>query len=209
MRLVCFFVMYLLAHVGWCQPESRLLAAAEGYLGLGDTTHAVEAFELVLTKYPQSFAAALRLTETHLAQAQYYQGILYANLAIDIGENYLQEAVTYQYSADKQAQMQRNIAAAHHLKGTLRRKQKRPAESMDELSRSYALNPNSFPLLLDLGIAYFEVGAMSETLRYLNEALAIKPDHPAALLNLAHAYKGQLNYDSAMIYYQKAVGGFS
>lgn len=76
--------------------------------------------------------------------------------------------------------------------------------SEDYLSRSVAANPKYVTSVENLGIVYGMTGRMERSLDLLMQALAIEPDNPRILTNIANTLKSMGREEEANTYFAKA-----
>lgn len=67
----------------------------------------------------------------------------------------------------------------------------------------YYKAPHNAYLAHNLGVAYLNTGDFQNAIKYLNEAITLKPDFRAAKLNLASAFKMLNQYDKSLEIYEQ------
>ena len=78
--------------------------------------------------------------------------------------------------------------------------------SLSEFNKALESDPKDPSLLSDLGYYYFERGNLVEADRSLRQALAIDPNHPKALCNLALVLAAEGRLDESFQAFSKVVG---
>ena len=78
-------------------------------------------------------------------------------------------------------------------------------QSIDLYQQLLKLEPNHFDALRYTSLLYAQLGDMPNTIKYLNKAIAVKPDDATLYNNLANAYKKSGAFDKAIESYQCAI----
>ena len=196
------------------QQKAELLIKAEESLLKGDTIMAAERFREILVVYPQSFTAAMRLAEIYEQRKDYHTAIQFANVALDINDNYQVQAqekiqskqLTQKELAEEQNRLNKyksDQADIHHLKGVIRSRQLRRHDAIEEFRKALELKVSS-QTLTDLALTYLEIGLLHDALKLLHQARNLDPASYKPYFNLANVHYKVQNIDSALYYYQIA-----
>ncbi|ELR68257.1 Tetratricopeptide TPR_2 repeat protein [Fulvivirga imtechensis AK7] len=189
-----------------------MLLNAEAILAHGDTTAAIAQFRQTLTRYPQSFAATMRLAEVHYHIEDYNTAIQYCNIAIDITENFIGKSMeklqadstpTPEEIAEEKQKIQRyetDKIGIYHLKGRVRLKQLRRDDAIEEFKNALEIKQNS-EVLTDLALTYLEIGLLQDALVLLHQAKFIDSVSYKPYFNLGNVHYKIQNTDSALYYY--------
>ena len=200
------------------QNRVEMIMQAENLLTGGDTTQAITIYKQILGHFPQSFVATKRLAEVYYSLADYYHATLYANIALDIVDNYLnqqdllttkgnsqrskselleQNEKTQQYLFDK--------ADAHHLKGLIRLKQLKYDEALGEFDQAIALDTANYSLFMDKATVLTEMGKLPAAKQYLHKAANDAALESKAHFNLGNLFFKEKDLDSALYYYNSVI----
>ncbi|MEJ2004476.1 MAG: tetratricopeptide repeat protein, partial [Cyclobacteriaceae bacterium] len=155
--LTCTLLTFFSITVPAQQIEGLLMA--EKALASGDTTHAVILFKEVLKKYPDSYAAALRLTEVSFQQQLFSEAIQYSHITEDVLLRKIDSVTAIQPGTRDTSIVKRydqDLASLYHFKGKIRLKQHRAAEALEELERALQYGGDSSSIFLDKGLVYLE-----------------------------------------------------
>lgn len=189
------------------QPQVKALVEAESLLSRQDTAAAVEIFQETLNRYPDSYAAALRLTELHYLQGDFRQAIQYSFVTEDILTRFIDSVRTREPVTDndiaRARRYARDLADLHMLKGKIRLKQNRPVDALHDLNQALEASDRKSDVMIDIGLAHISLGEYDEANAAFKASLETEPDNKGALFNLGNLFYALKEYDSARHYYQR------
>lgn len=201
MRILLFLTVYLLHFSSFSQDRLSLILKAEDQLSAGDTTEALNTYKGVLEGFPRSFSATKRLSEVYYYLKDYHNAILYANIAIEIAEDYFFDSSEH----NKTAQYRLDLADAHHLKGLIRMKQFRFKDALNEVNRALQFDSLNTAIQLDRAMIYLTANDL-DSARYYLKPLKSQPEiRSKVLFSIANAYYKEKRLDSALYYYNQVV----
>ena len=111
------------------------------------------------------------------------------------------EAIVFYEKArqnDAKAQVSRQLAVLYDRQGDFQKAQ-------EEYHKALKKTPRDADLLNDMGYGYYSRGRWAEAEKYLRQALAVKPQHEHATMNLGLCVGIQGRYDEARQLFQKVV----
>jgi tetratricopeptide (TPR) repeat protein len=206
MRYVTIVIVGLLISTGLFGQELERLISAEKALLAGDTTGSIIIFQEVLKEYPDSYAAALRLTEVNYQRALYSEAIQYSYITEDV---LLRKLDSLEYHKDNEPLIRKryyeDLASLYHFKGKIRLKQHRSGSALEELERALRYYGDSSAIYVDIGLAYFEQNHVENAKAAFLTSQRISPNNPSGYFNLGNIYYNNGKYDSAAYYYQRTV----
>lgn len=192
--------------------QVKLLAEAESYLSNKDTTRALQTFGGILNYFPDSYPAALRLTEVYYLQQNYQQAIQYSFVTEDILLRLIDSLQTNPETSERATLRARrydqDLADMRMLKGKIRLKQNRPVDALHELRQALPSSPQPAEIYLDIGLANISLGELDEAKSAFQKALALDPQNKGAMFNMGNLYYAQEEYDSAFVFYERTHNSF-
>ena len=99
------------------------------------------------------------------------------------------------------------LAEYHYSLARSLHRQEHIPEAIFHYQRAIQLRPRSTAVLLNLGIAYCDLGNVDEAIAQYREAIRIRPNYSLAHNNIAIAFAGQCKYDEALNHFEKALKG--
>ena len=75
-------------------------------------------------------------------------------------------------------------AMGYYGMGMVLRRQREMDESVKSFQSAIALRPDLYPILVELGYTYFQMGKIGKATSVLESALTLAPDHPVALYGM-------------------------
>ncbi len=133
--------------------------------------HPAEAIPYLQRIQPQTIASRITLTRAYLEAGRMAEGLKTAKgLSVENREN----------------------VQVHFTLGVLLAAEKQPRAAQLELEQAYALQPQTFEILYNLGEVYLRNGEFTKAELALNRALKLKPDSPETLYLLAQVYTVQM-----------------
>jgi len=199
-------VLLMIPMVLKAQQIQDLLMAEEA-LASGDTTRALIVFREVLKEYPDSYAAALRLTEVNYQQGFYSEAIQFSHITEDVLLRKLDSLADETNPGNDSltgTQLRKDLASLYHFKGKIRLKQHRGQSALDELHRALKYGADSSAILVDRGLVYLEMNNVPEARRDFRLAMKLAPEKAGAAFNMGNTFYNEGAYDSAAIFYEKA-----
>jgi tetratricopeptide (TPR) repeat protein len=206
-----FFFFIILSIVPLCLPAQQIeaLLTAEKALAEGDTTSAVIVFKEVLRNYPDSYTAALRLTEVHYQHRLYGEAIQYSHITEDVLLRKLDSlAVQKDKAPDDSARSityKSDLASLYHFKGKIRLKQHRGPDALEELDRALSYGGDSAAIFLDKGLVLLELNDLRKARKNFRLSMEYAPGRAGAPFNLGNTFYNEGQYDSASFYYEKTI----
>jgi tetratricopeptide (TPR) repeat protein len=207
MRWFLIMIMVIPYLAGAQVSQVKLLAEAESLLANRDTTAALELFSKTLNAFPDSYPAALRLTEVYYQQGIYREAIQYSFVTEDILMRYIDSVRSKPSLTDQEVKRarryERDLADIRMLKGKIRLKQNRPVDALHELRQALTDSEKPEEVLLDIGLANVSLGEYQEAKNAFQQTLSLDPGNKGALFNLGNLYYTLKEYDSARVYYEQ------
>lgn len=205
--LLLFTILY--STTAFSQSQIDLLFRCEKILAEGDTARALDAFKETLRVYPQSFSAALRLSEINFSKRDYFLALQYCNIALDITDNFITEqesALAKLGFAPEEAKAQikffQDQAYMHHLKGMIRIEQERYIDAEFEFRRSINLDSTVTQVYIDLAKLLALQGRFSDAKKELKYSITLDSTSTKAKTQLATLHYQLKEVDSAIFYHQ-------
>ncbi len=206
MRFILPFL--LISYLSYSQdPQVNMLVEAESFLERKDTTGAVNVFRNILNRYPDSYPAALRLTEVYYLQGEYREAIQYSFVTEDILNRYIDSVRTTGEVSEtdiaRARRYERDLADIQMLKGKIRLKQNRPVDALHDLNQALRHSDRKSDVYIDIGLANISLGEYDAASKSFHSSLRLDPENKGALFNLGNLFYALKEYDSAQYYYKK------
>ena len=186
--------------------QIRSLVAAEELLAKGDTTGAALVFQDILKRNPDSYTAALRLTEINFQRDILSEAIQYSHITEDILLRKT-DSLKAQSEIDptRMARYKADLSSLYFFKGKIRLKQRRGDDALRAFNRALKQGGDSAAILIDTGLAYLLESKPEAAKQSFLHSIKIRPDQPGAYFNLGNLYYNDNVYDSAEFYYSTCV----
>lgn len=205
-----FILIASLASPVFAQPTQQLdlLVRAERTLAEGDTTQALDQFQAILKRYPQNYAAIVRLAEINFTSKEYEKSTQYIYLAIDIIDKFIDQlaedsnVVPSAKDEDLMNRYNRDLADLYHLLGLIKNRKGDYDETISSFRKSLTLN-NTSQVTVDLALAHLRQNSFDKAVKSFHEAIELDKSAYKPYYNLATAYHQAKIYDSAIYYYEK------
>lgn len=204
MRILSFWLLFLYPVLLLSQERLNSILMAEDQLIAGDTIVAVDTYKTVLKKFPRSFSATKRLSEIYYYLKDYHNAILYANIAIEIAEDYYHD----EKNGNKTAQFRLDMADAHHLKGLVRIKQFRFNDALTEINTALSFDSLNYAIQLDRATVYLTANNLDSARHYLHQLKSQPEVRSKVLFSLANAHYKEKELDSALFYYNQVINSY-
>ncbi len=209
MKRLLLILAILYSTATFSQDKIDLLFRSEKILAEGDTTRALDAFKEILRIYPQSFSAALRLSEVNFSKKDYFLALQYCNVALDITDNFIEDqerslnklGFTME-EAKPQIKFFQDQAYMHHLKGMIRIEQERYLDAEFEFRRSISLDGEVTQVYIDLAKLLALQGRFSDAKKELKYSISQDSTSSKAKTQLATLHYQLEEIDSAIYYYE-------
>ncbi len=201
MRKAIIFLFIISYEIGYSQERLELIVDAENQLSKGDTLEAINTYKEALKKFPRSYTTTKRLAEVYYYQNDTHNGILYANIALEIAEDFFYEAEGNQ----SKEQFRKDLADAYHLKGLLRMKQYRFSDALKEFDQAIKIDSQNVALHMDKAMVYFQGNKIDSARYYLHKLKDIPEISSKALFTIGNSFYKEKNFDSALHYYNTVV----
>ncbi|TWU25578.1 tetratricopeptide repeat protein [Bythopirellula polymerisocia] len=157
---------------------------ADFYLLQNQTQKAVELYEILAERFPDSLTGELGKIHLLNRAGRYHEAVELASfLAADNANDWRVLTV---------------LGASLNAAGD-------PQRAVAPLERALKLRPQAAELNYQMGLAQFQLNEPMQAIRYLKEALLLDPRHFAAQLQLANTYYLLGAFDSALGTYQQAL----
>ena len=95
-------------------------------------------------------------------------------------------------------------AMGYYGMGMVLRRQRDMDEAVKSFQRAIALRPDLYPILVELGYTYFQMGKIDNAISVLESALTLAPDHPVALYGMGRCMLEQERAAEASKYLARA-----
>lgn len=209
-RLIITIVFAMSVLPCFAQPTQQLdlLVRAERTLAEGDTAQALNQFQEILQRYPQNYAAIVRLAEINFASKEYQKSTQYIYLAIDIIDKFIDQmeadrnVVPSPKDEDLLQRYNRDLADLYHLLGLIRNRKGEYNEAITSFKKSLTLN-NTSQVTVDLALAHLRQNDFDKAVKSFHKAVELDKSAYKPYYNLATAYHQAKIYDSALYYYVK------
>ncbi len=107
-------------------------------------------------------------------------------------------------SIPKESSMQQ--ATAHYRMGVSALNENKIQQAFVEFHKALELNPNDREVLNALGIVHMmHLDDNPKAIEYFEKAVKVAPDYSEAYNNLGYAHEKAGNFDTAVVYYKKAI----
>ena len=157
---------------------------ADAYVGLADCYNLLREYTAMPANeaYPRAFAAAKKAVELDPLSSQAHASLAFASF---YG---MWDAVTADAEFRRAVELDPNNAIAHHWYATYLEAVRRFDESLREIDRAQALDPNSSSILADKGMLLWRAGRRDDALRLLRQLEQAEPDSVSPHRYLRFAY---------------------
>jgi len=95
-------------------------------------------------------------------------------------------------------------AMGYYGMGMVLRREREMDESVSSFQSAIALRPDLYPILVELGYTYFQMGKIDKATSVLESALTLAPDHPVALYGMGRCMLEQERAAEASKYLARA-----
>jgi predicted Zn-dependent protease len=95
-------------------------------------------------------------------------------------------------------------AIGYYGMGMVLQRQRDMNEAVKSFQRAIALRPDLYPILVELGYTYFQMGKIDKAISVLESALTLAPDHPVALYGMGRCMLEQERAAEASKYLARA-----
>ena len=157
---------------------------AAAYVGLADCYNLLREYTIMPASeaYPRAFAAAKKAVELDPQSSEAHASLAFVAFygMWDIG--------TADQEFRRAIELDTNNSKAHHWYATYLEAVRRYNESLIEIDRAQALNPNSPSILADKGRILWMAGQQDQALRLLKQVEAAEPDFVSSHRYLKAAY---------------------
>lgn len=212
LRISLVILIAFLAFPLFAQPSQQLdlLVRAERTLAEGDTAQALDQFQEILQRYPQNYAAIVRLAEINFASKQFDKSSQYIYLAIDVIDKFIDQlekdsnVVPSPKDQDLRDRYNRDLADLYHLLGLIRNRKGEYDKAREAFEKSITLNTTS-AVMVDLALTHLRENDFKKAVEAFHSAINLDPTAYKPYYNLATAYHQAKVYDSALHYYEKTV----
>src|SRR5579863_9573150 len=163
---------------------------SDAYVGLADCYNLMREYTLMpaTEAYPRALAAAKKAVEL-----DDHSSAAHASLAF-VSFYGMWDAGTADEEFRRAIDLDPNNANAHHWYATYLQAMRRSDESLNEIDRAQALDPNSSSILADKGILLLRAGHRQEGLRLLRQLEQDDPNAVSPHRYLRFAYREQGDY---------------
>ncbi|MCA6073611.1 tetratricopeptide repeat protein [Fulvivirga sedimenti] len=207
MKFYFLLVLLTVASISSNGQQLDALLTAERILSDGDTVRASTIFQEILRKYPDSYAAALRLTEVNYQRRLYSEAIQYSNITEDILlrkiDSLDEKSTLTSTELEREKRYAADMSSLHHFKGKIRLRQHRAYDALEEFDKALVSSSDSAAIMLDMGLAYIELNQPERAKAVFNQVIRQDNNNAGAYFNIANLYYNNQQYDSAKYYYQK------
>ncbi len=207
MRFYSLVILLVVCQTGVFGQQLDALLTAERFLSEGDTVRATSIFQDILRKYPDSYAAALRLTEVNYQRQLYSEAIQFSHITEDI---LLRKMDSLQLKEDLSKEDQErdlryktDMSSLHHFKGKIRLRQHRAFDALEEFDKALEYAPDSASVLLDAGLAYVELNQPDKAKEVFTNVIETDSGNAGGYFNMGNVFYNEGQYDSAKYYYEK------